>query len=243
MCKKLIEDKEKEQRKPFPIKKMNRIDNGFIDYKSELLRKSIHLCSLSIPVVYYFISKEEALFVLVPLMVISLILDLGRYFSTYLGNFIYKVFGFLLREHEKDHVKKNLSGATYVLISAVLTIFIFPKVFAITAFAVLILGDIAAALIGRKFGRHKFLAKSLEGTTAFFLVSCMVILISPKITGLAAEYLIGICAVAVGAIVENISYGWADDNLTIPLSVGLIMFLLYSIFLPGMQLTLAGVPF
>jgi len=32
-----------------------------IDYKAELVRKSIHLVSLSIPTVYYFITKELAL--------------------------------------------------------------------------------------------------------------------------------------------------------------------------------------
>ena len=32
-----------------------------IAYKSEFVRKLIHLCSLSIPIIYYFISKQFAL--------------------------------------------------------------------------------------------------------------------------------------------------------------------------------------
>ena len=56
------------------------------------------------------------------------------------------------------------------------------------------------------------------------------------------EYLIGIFAAFVGAIVENISFGFADDNLSIPLSVGLTMWALYLIFLPGLQLILPNVP-
>ena len=56
------------------------------------------------------------------------------------------------------------------------------------------------------------------------------------------EYIIGILAVAVGAIAENISYGWADDNLSIPLSVGFVMWGLYYLFLPNMSLVLKNVP-
>ena len=104
------------------------------------------------------------------------------------------------------------------------------------------MGDIAAALIGRKFGRHKFLAKSLEGTLAFFVVGCLVILVSPKIQNLPAEYFIGFIAVAIGAIAENVSYGWADDNLTIPISICLVMWGLYSVFLPELGLVLPNVP-
>ncbi|MDX9924237.1 MAG: dolichol kinase, partial [Ignavibacteriaceae bacterium] len=135
---------------------MNQIDRGHIDYKSEVLRKSIHLCSLSIPVIYYFITKEAALGILIPLAVFSLIIDLARYKkNTKLNQYFHALFGFMLREHEKDHNKKNLNGATYVLLSAVIVILIFPKVLVVTAFAVLIVGDIAAALIGRKFGKTK----------------------------------------------------------------------------------------
>ncbi len=221
---------------------MTAIDNGSIDYKSEILRKLIHLFSLSIPVIYYFITKELALTILLPLTLFSLFLDLGRHFIPGLKSFFDRTFGFMMREHEKDDKKKNLSGATYVLISATVGIIIFPKVFFITAFAVLILSDIAAALIGRKYGKHKFLAKSLEGTLAFFVVGCFVVLVTPKINYDITEYLIGFFAVAVGAIAENISYGWADDNFMIPLSVGFTLWLLYYLFLPDYNLILANVP-
>jgi dolichol kinase len=221
---------------------MTALDKGSIDYKDELLRKGIHLCSLSIPVIYYFITRELALSILVPLVIFSLVADLSRYYFPSFGNFFYKVFGFLLRDHEKDHVKKNLNGATYVLIAAAITVLIFPKVIAVSAFAILIVSDISAALIGRRFGKVKFLSKSLEGTLAFFVSACIVIIFAPKVEGLALEYLIGFTAAFVGAIAENISFGYADDNLTIPLSVGITMWVLYSILLPGLNLVLTGVP-
>lgn len=217
-------------------------ERGTIDYKNEIVRKGIHMISLSIPTIYYFITKELALFILVPLMIISLAIDYGRYYSPTLSDFVKKYFGFMMRKHEWDHKKKNLNGATYVLISAVFVIIVFPKVFVVTGFAVLIIGDIAAALIGRRFGKRKFLFKSLEGTLAFFLSSCIVVLLSPKVEGNIIEFIIGFIAVAFGAIVENISGTWADDNFTIPVTVCTIMWILYSLLLPNLPLILPNVP-
>ncbi|KAF0148404.1 MAG: phosphatidate cytidylyltransferase [Ignavibacteria bacterium] len=217
-------------------------DRGTINYRDEFFRKGIHMVSLSIPTIYYFITRELALSILIPLMVISLSIDYGRYYSKTLEEFVKKFFGFLMRKHEWDKKKKNLSGATYVLISAVFIIIIFPKIFVVTAFAVLIIGDIAAALIGRRFGKTKFLLKSLQGTLAFFVFSCIVVLIAPKIEGNLTEYLIGVFAVAVGAIAENVSGTWADDNFTIPVTVCVTMWLLYIVFLPNLPLILPRVP-
>jgi len=221
---------------------MTAIDNGTIDYKNEIVRKSIHLCSLSIPIVYYFISRELALWILIPVTFFSLTIDLGRYFFISLNKIVNKYFGFLLRDHEKDAKKKNLNGATYVFISALIGIIIFPKVIFITAFAVLIISDISAALFGRRFGKHKFLSKSFEGTLAFIISGCIVILFTPKVDHSLTEYLIGFFAVFVGGIIENISYGWADDNLTIPISIGITMLILFKILLPNVSLILHGVP-
>jgi dolichol kinase len=211
---------------------MSEIDKGTINFKGELLRKTIHLFSLSIPIIYSFISKTTALSILIPLTIVSVTIDFGRYYIKKLNDVVQKIFGYILREHENDFKKKNLNGASYVLIAATLTLWIFPKIFFITAFATLIISDTSAALIGRKFGKHKFLSKSLEGTLAFFVSGCIVIFFTPKVANLPEEYIIGFVAIAVGAIIENISYGWADDNLTIPLSIGFTLWGLYAYFLP-----------
>jgi len=218
------------------------LDKGTIDYKTELMRKGIHLLSLSMAIIYYFITKELALKILIPITIFSLILDLARYFYPPYSRLFYKLFGFMLREHEINSKKLTLSGATYVFLGVTIVVIFFPKVFVIPAIAILIIGDIFAALIGRKFGRHKFLAKSLEGTLAFFVTGSIVILFSPKIDNSITEYLIGFAAAGVAAIMENVSYGWADDNLTVPLAVCVTMAILYSIFLPQMVLILPNVP-
>jgi dolichol kinase len=221
---------------------MNQTDNATIQYRDELVRKLIHLCSLSIPVIYYFIPRNIAVVILGALSVFALTLDLGRHFSSNVGSVFYRFFGFMLRQHEKDSKKKNLNGATYVLISALLTAIIFPKVIFINAFAILIISDTMAALIGRKYGRHKFLAKSLEGTLAFFVSAVIVSLLTPKLGAGIAEYIIAITASGIGAIVENISFGWADDNLSIPMSIGFVMWGMYALLLPGLNLVLHNAP-
>lgn len=221
---------------------MNQTDRSTIDYKDELVRKLIHLISLSIPIVYYFISKTSAAIILGSLLFVAIILDLARYFSPKIGKIFYMIFGFLLRRHEVDEKKRNLNGATYVLLSGLIGVLVFPKVIFITAFAILIIGDIMAALIGRKFGKHKFLAKSLEGTLAFFISSCIVVLFTPKIGYFQGEFIIGFIAAFSGAITENISLGFVDDNLSIPIIVGFSMWILYLIIFPNLDLTLSNVP-
>jgi len=206
-----------------------------IDYKHEIVRKSIHLCSLSIPGVYYFISKELALSIIIPITAAFLIVDLARYYHRPTREWFYRTFGWLLRKHESDEVQKRLTGATNILISGILCILIFPKIIIVNAFAVLILSDITAALVGRRFGRRRFLRKSLEGAIGFFVAGVLVILLAPKVEGLPAEYVVGIVGVALGAVVESVSVK-LDDNISVPLSIGFLMWLLYSLFLPGIDL-------
>lgn len=215
---------------------MTKIDKGTIDYRDELVRKLIHLFSLSIPVIYYFIPRSTSIIILAVLTLFALIIDLARYINPAFGKIFYSIFGFILRTHEVDHQKRNLNGATYVLISALVGVIIFPKIIFITAFSILIISDTLAALIGRKFGKIKFLKKSFEGTLSFFISASVVVLFTPKISGLTMEYVIGFIGAFIGAIVENLSTGFVDDNFSIPISIGLTLWILYILFLPDLQL-------
>jgi dolichol kinase len=206
-----------------------------IDYKHELVRKAIHLFSLSIPAIYFFITKQAALCLLVPITAAFIIVDTARYYIPLVAQWFYKWFGWLLRRHETDINKKKLNGASNVLISALLCVILFPKVIAINAFTILIISDTTSALIGRRFGKHRFLAKSLEGSLAFFISAVLVILVAPKIDKLFMEYIIGVIAAAIGTVVEALPIK-IDDNLTIPLAVGFSLWALYALFLPATNL-------
>jgi len=213
-----------------------------IPFSHELVRKSIHLLSLSIPIAYYYWSRQTMLEILVPLAALSVLLDTGRYYSITLAKWFYAVFRPLLREHERDHSRKLLSGASYVFVSAVICIFIFPKLITVTSFSVLIISDTTAALVGRKYGKNKFFQKSLEGAAGFFVSALVVITIVPKLQDGAAEYVIAIIGAAVATIVESASIEMRmDDNLSIPLSMGLTMYILFyalSIMQPDQYLSL-----
>lgn len=221
---------------------MTHIDNGTIHYRDELVRKLIHLFSLSIPIIYYFIPSSTSIAILIGFTIFALIIDGGRFISKSFAQVFYQAFGFLLRKHELDKEKKNLTGATYVLLSALICALIFPKVIFVTAFTILIISDTMAALIGRKFGKRKFLRKSFEGTLSFFISASIVVFFTPKVGDFPMEYVIGFIAAFVGAIIENISYGYADDNLSIPISVGLTMWVLYAIIFPNLEMILQNVP-
>jgi len=200
-----------------------------------MIRKGIHLSSIVIPVLYFLTPRETALLITASLTVLALIVDLGRYYYSPFASRFNIIFGGLLRRHESDPSAKRLNGGTYVLIAATLSILIFPKLIAITAFIILIVSDLAAALVGRKFGRRPFLGKSLEGSLAFFLSGLAVIAATPKIDYSAGEYAIGVFAMLVGTVIEALPVD-IDDNVSVPLSVGLAMWGGYALFCPMMDL-------
>jgi len=203
-------------------------------YTTEILRKAIHLTSLLIPIIYYFIPKDTALSILIPLTLAFVLSDLLRIVYEPAGHLYEKFFGFLLRSHERVGRGRKLNGATWVLLSATLTLWIFPKVVFITAFSILIVSDTSAALIGRRFGRRPFLRKTTEGALAFLISALVVVMVAPKLGAGATEYAIGAVAAFVGAVVESGATG-VDDNVSIPVSVGGTLWALYALVLPGVN--------
>jgi len=200
-------------------------------YRIELIRKSIHLCSISIPIFYFYTPQTVALAVLAPLALAFVAVDVARYYHRPIETWFYKTFGWLLRSRETSKEKKRLNGATYVLIAATLAVIIFPKIIAITSFMILIISDLTAALVGKRLGRHRFLGKSLEGSVAFFLSALLIVGILPKVEYRAGEYVIGATASLAGAIVEALPVD-IDDNLSIPLVVGTVLWAGYALFYP-----------
>ena len=77
--------------------------------------------------------------------------------------------------------------------------------------------------------------KSLVGTLAFFVSAILVVLLAPKIAGTVPEYGIWVVGALGGAITEAWVTG-VDDNITVPFSIGLIMWGLYVLLLPELNL-------
>lgn len=195
-----------------------------ISYSQEILRKSIHLCSLSIPIVSSFIDKFLALEILLPITAAFVIIDLLSHIYAPIGALVQKFFGKMLRPHEYSKTIL-LNGASWVLLSACLCLFIFPKIAFVVGFSTLIISDISAALFGRKFGKHKFFDKSLEGSSAFFISALIVMSIIGYLSSMPwIFFAFGALGALLGAIVEAASITLRfDDNFSIPLTVGAVM--------------------
>jgi dolichol kinase len=184
-----------------------------LSFLKETIRKGVHFVSLSIPIIYFFVSKELALFILGPVAAVSLFLDLMR-FNHWFGYGVQKrVIGPILRDHEESH----FTGGTYLLVASVLAIAIFDKIVAVAAIAFIIFGDIAAALVGSKWGRIRYSRKSVEGSLACLGVCMVVALIIP---GLPLG--VGFIGAGVATVAEAASLK-VDDNLMVILCSGIVM--------------------
>jgi len=203
--------------------KKKKLEN--ISYEQEVLRKGVHLMSLSIPLIYIFVTREFALTILLPLTILAVLIDILAKYDNFVRKYLYQYFGKMLRTHEKNSDILVLNGASWVLIAALATIFFFPKVIAVIAFMILIISDISAALIGRRFGKHKILDKSIEGTAAFIVSGFLVVWIVGIIYRADIWYYIaGYSGAFIGGIFELVSTKLKlDDNLSIPISVGITM--------------------
>lgn len=181
----------------------------------EIRRKIVHLATLIIPIGYGFTSKETVLVFLLPLFFGLLLTDLLRHFHPGMASLFKKYFfGKVLREEEKP----TLMGSTYFLFSSILTILLFPQSIAIVSILILILSDTFAALIGKGIGKVPIFGKTLEGTVAFFLTAFLIVWIYPNLDRFSGSL------AALGAAMIEVLPIPLDDNLTIPLGAGAIMF-------------------
>ena len=188
-----------------------------ISLYNEFKRKGIHLFALTIPVGYFFLPKRIALLVLVPIAVCSILVDIVRLWKLPSANFFNWFLGPILREHENY----SFTGSSHILSAAVLSILFFDKKVAIAAIVYVILGDVAAALIGRVYGKTKIENKSLEGSLAFLSVCLLVALLLPGL-----PFWIGAIGALVATAVEALTIP-IDDNLSVPLLSGLVMEILH----------------
>jgi dolichol kinase len=181
----------------------------------EIKRKIVHLGTLIIPFGYAMTSEETVLLFLVPFFLCYLLVDLLRHYHSGMAFLFRKYFlGKVLREEERG----TLMGSTYFLFSTLLVILLFPKPIAITSLLILILSDTAAALVGKGIGKRSIFGKTLEGSLAFFFSSLLIVWLYPNLNRFWGSL------AALGATVIEVLPIKVDDNLTIPLVAGAIMF-------------------
>ncbi len=215
-----------------PILKINTasqsMDKNFVPYKHELSRKALHILALVIPAGMLVLDRNHSLLILGLASATALGVDILRARLAVVNYWILKIFGSLMRPGEKSdpEAKVILNGSTWVLISAFLLVLIFPVHVAAVSFAMFIIGDGAAALAGRRYGRIFWGNgnKTLEGSAAFLGAAMLVVLIVPGV-----KFWIG-AAGALAACLAEAMPGPLNDNLRAPLSAAVIMVILEYIF-------------
>ncbi len=211
-----------------------------ISYSDEIRRKLIHLFSLNIALVYIHLDRLTAFWIMLGLTTITVSIDVLSKKSEFFGKLFFKYFSSILRRHEIKKKKFRLNGASWLAISATLTIFLFPKLIAVVALSIMIISDISSALIGRKFGRTPFFKKkTIEGSTAFFVSASLVVFIYQFAFHLSNYFLyFGIASALVTTFSEAISkLVKLDDNLLVPITFGTMM-LIFELILHQYSLTM-----
>lgn len=178
--------------------------------KKELWRQLIHASGVFIVVLSYFIPPQLLIFLCVAILIfVVMVFRLDH-------NHNIPLFSTILRVAKRDHDER---GFVYFFIGIILTLSLFQFNMSIANAAILILlfGDSASTLIGRKFGKIKLpfqSRKTLEGSLAFLVVGLVVSLTQlPLIPALAG---------ALGGTLTE-AYSPIDDNIPIPLISALVM--------------------
>jgi len=188
--------------------------------RTEIIRKSIHvLGSLFILALYQFTDQRITLIVLTIALIVALELE---YFRIEWGHKI-PLFHALYRQKEK----KKLGGHVFLAIGSIIAISVFSKEIAILAILMTAVGDAAAAIFGRIYGKHAIPGledKKIEGVFAEFAADMLAGFAYLSIFGghVGVAYWIILIVMAVsGTVIETIA-NKLDDNLLVPVFAGII---------------------
>ena len=131
--------------------------------RRELARKAIHVSSSVLPLLVWLVPRPVAVAVLVPAAVLALAIDVARHRIRPVRYHFLRRTRTMLRAHER----RGLAGATWMAIAYAAALLLFPKPVAVAAMLFNGLGDAAAALVGKRWGRHRTSwGKSWEGFAA-----------------------------------------------------------------------------
>jgi len=179
----------------------------------ELTRKALHIVWAVVPVAYALGVRREIVLVGLALACsIAIIVEIARAWSVRFSALFHRRTGLLLRQHEHN----RWSGATWLLLSFLVSVLIFDPPVAIAAMWAVAVGDSSAAIIGRTIGRHRIgrSAKTIEGSIACAIVTAAGALIVAQLAPLLS------IVAGITAALGEWPAGPLDDNMRIGLAVG-----------------------
>ncbi len=182
--------------------------------REEAKRKTIHICGVAIPVLYYFLPKD--------LIVLGFVLSLFIIFIIEWLRFRGVVSLPFLRKNEK----KEIGAHVFFVIGAFISILIFEKSIAIAAICMLAIGDAASALAGEVMSVNN---PEMQGKRMKPPAVMLVMFVTCLIIGWLALHSLPVAVFgALGAAIADgvpfkVQKVAINDNLTIPLFSGLLM--------------------
>lgn len=203
-----------------------------LPYPAELRRKALHLLALVLPLGTALLGKEIALLVLGPAALAALAADVLRSRSRRFARLIQRIFGGMMRADEwtvpqspaAGFFAVRVNGATWTLVTMALLTLLFPVWIAVTAFSVFMVGDAAAALVGRRYGRTPWGQgpRTVEGSVAFAGAGALTVALLVGIGYAAVPWWAAALAVAAAAAAEAFPRP-LNDNLRVPFVAALIL--------------------
>ena len=182
---------------------------SILSFKQELLRKAIHACNSIIAFSLFFLDQNDVLLIVAIGTILIVVFDFLRIYTKQ----VQRIYNFLFKEVTRDFESHRLTGASYVMIGALIVLSIFESRICIPALLIMSFSDSAAAIIGKKYGKTKIFNKTLEGSLAFLFTSfVIVIFFIPDI-----DFTFSIIAIIASTIVELMPKSNLDDNLLIPI--------------------------
>ena len=187
----------------------------------EAERKRIHLAVLVIPLAAWLGLRQSVPFIRPALwlvFVLALALDLTRRRHAPFRVWIDGRVGHLIRPHETWHPL----GSTILFFSIAAVFLVFRPAVALAASGFILVGDALAALVGSRYGRHRFgHGKSLEGSLACF-AGCLLV----GAAGARLDPALRFPAWGAGAVVATLAESATPagyDNLSVPVLAAVAM--------------------
>jgi dolichol kinase len=191
--------------------------------REEAIRKGIHiLASALAAAVLLALPRDAAGIVFAAATLVALSVEVGRRANVAFGARFDRALGQLIRPSES----RRLTGATTLAIGFTVAVVLFPAPAALAGILVAGVADAVAAVVGRRFGRHRYpWGKSVEGSLAFFVIVTGIFVLTPR--GLSLPVAAGIALLLT--VLEALALP-ADDNLYLPAATALAVHL---VGLPG----------
>ena len=178
------------------------------DLIHELKRKTVHLTSIIIVLIYHAFGQQAILLLLTVCLIVILEIE---YFRIEWGMKLPIVHS-LLREKETD----RLGGHVFFTMGCIIAISVFPEAIASAAILMTTFGDASAAIFGKAFGRTwipGLTDRAVEGCAAEFIVDGVIGAI------FLSNWLVVLVMAGTATVVETLA-NKMDDNLLIPLFSG-----------------------